>query len=69
MDLAPARGATTPQKCSGTPRGCQVLAIRQQFFIDLKHTQTYQDGSDIAQRLDNEFVRVRVSNGDTKKYG
>ncbi len=47
----------------------QVLAIRQQFFIDLKHTQTYQDGSDIAQRLDNEFVCVRVSNDETKKYG
>jgi hypothetical protein len=47
----------------------QVLAIRQQFFIDLKHTQTYQDGSDIAQRLDNEFVRVCVSNDETKKYG
>ena len=47
----------------------QVLAIRQQFFIDLKHAQTYQDGSDIAQRLDNEFVRVCVSNDETKKYG
>lgn len=45
----------------------QVLAIRQQFFIDLKHAQTYQDGSDIAQRLDNEFVCVRVSNDGTKE--
>ena len=45
----------------------QALAIRQQFFIDLKHAQTYRDGSNIAQRLDNEFVCVRVSNDATKE--
>jgi hypothetical protein len=47
----------------------RALAIRQRLFVDLKHVQTYQDGSDVAQRLDNEFVCVRVSNDDTKKYG
>jgi hypothetical protein len=35
----------------------------------MKHAQTYQDGSDIAQRLDDEFACVHVSNDDTKKYG